>query len=133
MRERRQPLRDRKSARFMGVSARSRELVYPAISRNDNHWSNGWGRRAPGRVAVQRAASLSAPIRWRVMTDEMVGVACRNSRIKRPGLRAGQDQSFALGNLGKGIWEIKSAGHDLHRLRERGRRRTRQDQISLGL
>ena len=39
----------------MRVSARLRNLVYPAISRNDNHCGNE-GDRALGHVAKQRAA-----------------------------------------------------------------------------
>jgi hypothetical protein len=44
----------------MRVSARLRNLVYPAISRNDNHCGNAKGDRALRRVAKQRAALFLA-------------------------------------------------------------------------
>ena len=93
---------NRKSAGFTHLVTEARNPVYPAISQNDNHWRK---TSCPGRDAM-RAAPPTAT---------------------HPGLGATGDQDNHSDGFGGISAPALAARH-----RERGRRRTRQDQISLG-
>jgi hypothetical protein len=95
------------SSGFVGVFANSRNLIYRAVSHDDNH-SGDVPRCAGGRA------------RWR---------ACRPRRnTALPGMVAEDGQNRILAS---GKSERRASG--AAGFKERGRRRTRQDQISLGL
>jgi hypothetical protein len=89
----------------MRVSARLRNLVYPAVWQSDNHWSNGQGHRTP-RYALRYSRSLAidrrrpgrldqplepvigrrvAPTRWRAMTaGNLFGVTLPQATHEKP-------------------------------------------------
>jgi hypothetical protein len=135
---------DQGNADFMGVSRVFRNSVYLAVSRNGNHRSNVWAYRIPASRDLafgKPKAGSSAPrlsdqpqSPWntdqplaRVMTAEIVRDRPQ-ARIKRPSLLAAHDQN----NCFKGFGTPERRASIMPAL-ERGRRRTRQDQISLGL
>ena len=105
----------------MRVSARSRNLVYRGISRNDNHCSDR-GDRTPHNAAIGALEGIApglcgAAQEFRPLSGTRP-MACRAMRR-----RWSDRQCRDLG---------RRAAHLRQRREERGRRRTRQDQISPG-
>ena len=88
-------LPNRKSAGLARVISRSRNSIYPAVSRNDNHCGYGVPPETQSRFFTASDVNIKTTMQE--------------------------------------ILEVRSAGHEQQRHWERGRRRTRQDQISLGL
>lgn len=105
----------------MRVSARSRNLVYRGVSRNDNHCSDRVPRtlRNAAIGALEgRVRALRSSTECRTLSGTRT-IACRAMR------RRWSDQQCR--GLGSSEPRINGGGS-----RERGRRRTRQDQISHG-
>jgi hypothetical protein len=157
MRLRRRPLRNRKSARLARISAPPQHSVYPAVSQNDNHrcreqqrtpFQKPWWppvtpfrcrRHTPQncRASVHRNTAVHAGGRDRArqrrnpaaggdgwwLPDPAPRLAHKSPRLRSHGRSA---------RLLKGIFRSRRAGQHLPGSGERGRRRTRQDQISRG-
>jgi hypothetical protein len=106
--------RNCRSACLTRISARSGNSVYPAVWQSDNHWSNrvpDFGPSSPAKAKAGDDGQLPS-----VAAKAVPALRCR-----------GRSEQSLCGSLGN-----QSAGHHLRRLGERGRRRTRQDQISRG-
>jgi hypothetical protein len=124
----------------MRVSADPRNLVYPGISGNDNHRNDLVPRMLRNAISAFTGVcdalwpARGAPlIRGPSGASRPCGAAqecCAGSgpRCSRPPREAVQ----AIGQM-SGCGYRSAAPHGPAALRERGRRRTRQDQISLGL
>jgi hypothetical protein len=148
--------RNRKSARLARISARPQHSVYPAVSQNDNHrHSEHEGHRVQRRVATRRATPCvgviprkmarypvhrSTAIHYRRPRLEYrvtrrrgrrrpvtAGPPARLMHKKPPAPKPRAIRTITLGDFRKSERRASSA-----RARERGRRRTRQDQISRG-
>jgi hypothetical protein len=128
-------LQNRGNACCAGVFAGSQNSVYPAIWQSDNHRRESGIRysAAPPINQKERAAVVAGH-----RADPGVGPKVRASRGPRSALgrqsrmrnaylrpAAGIAKIIGVGRLGN-----RSARHSLRRLFERGRRRTRQDQIA---
>jgi hypothetical protein len=157
MRLRRRPLRNRRSARLARISAPPQHSVYPAVSQNDNHrcreqqrtafQKTWWPRVTPSRCRRHIPQNCGG-----LRTPEHRG-ACRRSGSGSPKAKPGRgrrrlvvagsrapigaqkppaSRPRAVSTIVEGEFRSRRAGHHLPGSGERGRRRTRQDQISRG-
>jgi hypothetical protein len=130
-------LPNRKSGCFARISARSRHSVYPAISQNDNHWrSKHEGHPVQRRVASRHSVVGVIPResaihyggsgimgRWPIIAGPPTPIHAQTPPAPKPWtVRTVRFKGF-----------LKSQRQASAALAtERGRRRTRQDQTSLG-